>query len=111
MAADLQDREAAEALAYTMSPAATISFFSPQPAPAFKERDYQGLLGYVKLEQDKAIPPVAQDGMMMGTGERWSVKELNGSHNIGFLDKAPQLVGMISEFASEFTNRLGHMSA
>lgn len=83
-------------------PHALLAFKSPAPKPAWSEAGFDDHLAYLVCTEDRAIPKFAQGAMMHGTGKKWIVKELEGSHSAPFLSKIKDAVQALEAFVRIF---------
>lgn len=103
--ADVEQSKAEESLKILV-PHSTLAFFSPQPTPAFSDEASKGLCAYIKLMQDQAVPVPGQEAMMQYSGAEWVVRELQMSHNSGFVTKTDEMAKTIVELVQEFQSKV-----
>ena len=102
LSADIEPK-LAQANAATLVPHATLAFKSPSPKPAWTESSFfDGRLAYLVCTEDLAIPKVGQEAMMQGTGQKWAVREMKGSHNSPFLGRPRKAVEIVEGFVQIF---------
>lgn len=94
--------ELAQANVSQLLPHALLAFKSPASVPAWSEPDFEGRLAYLVCTEDRAIPKFAQEAMMQGSGQRWNVKEFNGSHSAPFMSRAGETVEALENFVQIF---------
>ena len=92
----------AQAYVSQILPHALLAFKSPAPRPAWSDPGFDGRLAYLSCTEDRAIPKFAQEAMMQGTGKKWVVKELEGSHSAPFLIKISDAVQALEGFVRIF---------
>ena len=105
------DPALAKANAALLQPHATLAFKSPSPAPAWTDAAFRGRLAYIVCTEDRAIPKVGQETMMLLTKQQWIVKELQGSHISAFLLKEQESTKMIESFVESFLQAGGGCSS
>ena len=79
------------------------SLSTPSGPPAWADSFYNGRRGYFNSLSDHAIPSVAQQGMLAGSGVAWSVKSFPSDHS-PFLSHPQVLSQWMVEQASLFQN-------
>lgn len=89
-----------------------LSMNSPAGAAHYQDADYDGRRVYLHTTQDQAMPPIAQDLFVSGSGVAWRVLKLETSHSpfLNIPDKLADIIGKeIQEFAASFeaTTRAG----
>lgn len=102
--ADVEESKAKENLKLIV-PHATMAFFSPQPKPAFSEAAFEGLCAYIKLMQDEAVAVPGQEAMIQYSGAKWVTRELQMSHNSGFVTKIDEMAAAIVELTCHFQEK------
>lgn len=83
-------------------PHSTLAFKSAQPAPAWADSEYKGRLAFVIPTEDRAVPQLAQKGMIAGTGQRWIVEKVTGSHNAPFLSQRRAMIKILGNLVRRF---------
>ena len=62
---------------------------------------YDNRRTYLHTNQDKALPPAAQDAFVAGSGVKWNVEKLDTSHS-PFLSESKQLAAILAANAKTF---------
>lgn len=70
-------------------------------AIGWKEEDYNGRRAYIRCLEDEALPLVAQDAFIGGSGVDWIVKSMPTSHS-PFLSRPDETAKVIEELVGEF---------
>ena len=83
-------------------PHALLAFKSPAPVPAWSRPGFEDRLAYLICTEDRAIPQVAQEAMMQGSGQRWTVKEFKGSHCAPFMSRVGEALEALESFVQTF---------
>ncbi|KAJ5117608.1 hypothetical protein N7448_011240 [Penicillium atrosanguineum] len=99
-AADV-DSDLVKSLVAKLKPHATLAFTSPQPHPAWADKEFQGRLAFLVTAHDRAVPKEAQLGMMAATQQAWIVKEIESSHCAPFFNQKKKTVALVQEIIKE----------
>ena len=81
-----------------------LSFATTSPKPAWVDPFYDGRRSYFSTLQDAAIPPIAQEMMLKGSGVEWNVKSFDSSHS-PFLSHPEELSAWIVDQARAFASK------
>ncbi|KAI9725590.1 MAG: hypothetical protein M1828_003078 [Chrysothrix sp. TS-e1954] len=96
------DPEGAKQMTSHVTAHAWPAFFSPQPANAWAEADFQGCFAYIVLTEDIALPKIGQETMLQYSGQSWEIEELQASHNAPFLDQTQKSLDLIERLVGKF---------
>ncbi|KAI9708237.1 MAG: hypothetical protein M1820_004191 [Bogoriella megaspora] len=96
----LSDSEA-DPLVNQLRPQSLVALDSPAPAAAWADSEFAGRLGFLKLMNDKALPPLFQDRFTEKSGVAWEVRDVEAGHS-SFLGKPGEVVQMIGEWAEKW---------
>jgi len=71
------------------------------------DRNYDGLLGYIRTPNDPIIPIADQDAMVAGAGgaDKWVVRTLEGSGHSPFLSRPRDVASAVDEIVTEFETK------
>lgn len=101
-AADI-DPDQVKFLVEELKPHATLPFTSPQPHPAWADKEFEGRLAFIVTANDRAVPKEAQYGMMAATEQKWIVKEMASSHCAPFFDHKTKTVELVQEILADIS--------
>lgn len=79
------------------------TFTSPVPRPSLLEPGYHGRLAYIKTTVDAALPIVAQDIFIQGSGAKMIIRDIEGPHCVQ-LSHTRKLRDIIVGLAKDFEN-------
>ncbi|KAH6976165.1 Alpha/beta hydrolase fold-1 [Ilyonectria sp. MPI-CAGE-AT-0026] len=83
---------------------ALSSLNSPSPPSAWADEVFDGRRAYIKCQQDKTIPYIAQTMMLSMSGLEWHELDLEEAGHSPFLSSADPMLKFINERANEWVN-------
>ena len=75
-------------------PQSLVSFNAPSAQTYYGIAPYNKRRIYIHTNQDQALPPVAQDAFVTGSGVEWKVLKINTSHS-PFYSEPGQLANLL----------------
>ncbi|KPM38494.1 hypothetical protein AK830_g8054 [Neonectria ditissima] len=83
---------------------AHTSFTTPSSPPAWQDEVFDGRRAYIKCQQDRTIPYIAQSMMLQFSGHQWHELDLGDAGHSPFLSHTESVYKFIDERASEWAN-------
>ncbi|KAK7403069.1 hypothetical protein QQX98_011180 [Neonectria punicea] len=83
---------------------AHTSFTTPSAPPAWKDGVFDGRRAYIKCQQDKAIPYIAQSMMIQFSGVQWHELDLEDAGHSPFLSHLDPVCKFVDERAKEWAS-------
>lgn len=77
------------------------AFTTAIPRCAWSDAAYDNRRAYIRTLEDAAIPLIAQNGLLQGSGVKWIVKDIQSSHS-PFLSRPKELCAIIVELTEKF---------